>query len=121
MRYLYRPLPGVSKLVPDELMAAITPANSDPGRGALEAMALEAFRERQITAYQLRLMPGIPSRFELDGFLKQHEVETYTAEDFEHDLANAVADTTPVNYLIPIDAIGVLEPLYKAVVISETF
>ncbi len=33
-------------------------------------------------------MPGIPSRFELDGFLKQHEVETYTAEDSEHDLAN---------------------------------
>ena len=32
-----------------------------------------------------------------------------------------VADTTPVNYPIPIDAIGVLEPLYKAVVISETF
>jgi predicted nucleic acid-binding protein len=30
-----------------------------------------------------------------------------------------VADTTPVNYLIPIDAIGVLEPLYKAVVIPE--
>jgi len=27
-----------------------------------------------------------------------------------------VADTTPVNYLIPIDAIGVLEPLYKGVV-----
>jgi hypothetical protein len=78
----------VTLTVPDELMAAITPANGDAARAALEAMALEAFRERQITAYQLRLMLGIPSRFELDGFLKQHEVETYTAEDFEHDLAN---------------------------------
>jgi hypothetical protein len=55
---------------------------------ALEAIALEAYRERKITAYQLRTMLGIPSRFELDGFLKLHEVETYTAEDFEHDLEN---------------------------------
>ncbi len=31
---------------------------------------------------------GIPSRFELDGFLKEHKIEIYTAEDFEHDLAN---------------------------------
>jgi hypothetical protein len=30
---------------------------------------------------------GIPSRYELDGFLKQHEVYDYTIEDFDHDLA----------------------------------
>jgi hypothetical protein len=82
--------------VPDELLAAITPANGDPGRAALEAMALEAYRERQITAYQLRNILGIRSRFDLDGFLKLHEVETYTAEDFEHDLENLYpADSDP--------------------------
>jgi hypothetical protein len=73
--------------VPDELVAALVPAGRDPGRAAVEAMALEAYRERRITAYQLRMMLDIPSRFELDGFLKRHKVETYTAEDFEHDLA----------------------------------
>ena len=78
----------VTVTVPDELVAALALADCDPGRAALEAMALEAYRERRITAYQLRMILGIPSRLELDGFLKQHKIETYTAEDFEHDLAN---------------------------------
>jgi len=29
---------------------------------------------------------GISSRYELDGFLKEHAIEKYTAEDFEQDL-----------------------------------
>jgi len=78
----------VTVTVPDELVAALAPAGRDPARAAVEAMALEAYRERRITAYQLRMILGIPSRIELDGFLKEHKVETYTAEDFEHDLAN---------------------------------
>jgi hypothetical protein len=53
----------------------------------LEALALEAYRQRRITGYQLRTLLGIPSRYELDGFLKQHEVYDYTIEDFDHDLA----------------------------------
>ena len=36
---------------------------------------------------QLRLLLGIESRYELDGFLKEHNVYDYTVEDFEHDLA----------------------------------
>jgi hypothetical protein len=72
--------------VPDSLAAALKLADGDPASAALEAMALEAYRERRITAYQLRTLLGISSRFELDGFLKDHRVETYTAEDFEHDL-----------------------------------
>ena len=74
--------------VPDDLAAALTSADSDPARAVREAMALEAYRERRITAYQLRTVLGIPSRFELDGFLKEHRIETYTAEGFEHDLAD---------------------------------
>ena len=50
-------------------------------------MALEAYRERRITAYQLRTLLGISSRFDLDRFLKDRRIETYTAEDFENDLA----------------------------------
>jgi len=77
----------VTITVPDDLAAALTLTDRDPARAVLEAMALEAYRERRITAYQLRTVLGIPSRFELDGFLKEHRIETYTAEDFEHDLA----------------------------------
>ena len=36
---------------------------------------------------QLRALLGIPSRYQLEGFLKEHEVYDYTIEDFESDLA----------------------------------
>jgi hypothetical protein len=73
--------------IPDELAATLAPPGQDPARAALEAMALEAYRQRRITGYQLRTLLGIPSRWDLDAFLKQHQVEKYTLEDFEKDLA----------------------------------
>ena len=86
----------VTVTVPDELAAALMPADRDPAEAALQAMALEAYREHRITAYQLRTLLGIPSRFELDAFLKDHRIETYTAEDFEHDLAGLDMATPPL-------------------------
>jgi uncharacterized protein UPF0175 len=73
--------------IPDELAATLAARGQDPARAALEAIGLEAYRERRITGYQLRTLLGISSRYEFDGFLKEHQVEKYTAEDFEHDLA----------------------------------
>lgn len=78
----------VTVTVPDELLAALVPAGCNPERVIVETVALEAWRERRIAAFQLRTMLGIPSRFDLDALLKQHKIESYTAEDFEHDLAN---------------------------------
>jgi hypothetical protein len=74
--------------IPDDLAATLTPCGRDPARAALEALALEAYRERRLTGYQLRTLLGIPSRYELDGFLKEHKVYDYTFEDFEEDLAS---------------------------------
>jgi hypothetical protein len=73
--------------IPDELVATLTPPGQAPDRAALEAFGLEAYRQRRITGFQLRTFLGIGSRFEFDGFLKQHAVEKYTVGDFEHDLA----------------------------------
>jgi hypothetical protein len=73
--------------LPDDLAAPMLPDGHEPARAALEALALEAYRQRRITGYQLRTLLGIPSRYELDGFLKQHEVYDYTIEDFDGDLA----------------------------------
>ena len=73
--------------VPDEFAAPLIRAGQEPSRAALEALALEAYRERRITGYQLRTLLVIPSRFELDGLLKKHKVEKYTIEDFDNDLA----------------------------------
>ena len=73
--------------VPDDLAAALNLNDRDPAGAALEAMALEAFRERKLTGYQLRTLLGIPSRFDFWNFLKERQIETYTVEDLEHDLA----------------------------------
>jgi len=73
--------------IPEEFAAQLIRAGQDPSRAALEALALEAYRERRMTGYQLRTLLGIPSRFDLDALLKEHKIEKYTIEDFEHDLA----------------------------------
>ena len=73
--------------VPDEFAAQLVRSGQEPSRAALEALAVEAYRERRMTGYQLRTLLGIPSRFELDALLKEHKIEKYTIEDFENDLA----------------------------------
>ena len=105
----------VTITLPDDLAAALLPPGQEPTRAALEAIALEAYRQRRITGYQLRRLLGIESRYELDGFLKEYKVHDYTVEDFEHGLATiseirgeaqvradmiVVADTSPINCLI---------------------
>jgi hypothetical protein len=77
----------VTVTIPDELAAVLAPEGQDLSRAALEALGLEAYRLRRLTGYQLRTLLGIPSRYEFDGFLKEHKVEKYSLEDFEHDLA----------------------------------
>lgn len=74
--------------IPDELASALASRGQEPARAALEALGIEAYLQRRITGYQLRLLLGISSRYELDGFLKAHEVYDYAFEDFEKDLAS---------------------------------
>ena len=73
--------------IADEFTATLVPPGQDPARVALEAISLEAYRGGRLTGYQLRTLLGIPSRYQLDGFLKEHQVYDYTIEDFEKDLA----------------------------------
>lgn len=77
----------VSLEIPDELATALVVPGRDPARAALEAWGLEAYRERRLSAFQLRTLLGISSRWDLDAFLKEHEVYDYTLEEFEKDLA----------------------------------
>jgi hypothetical protein len=58
----------------------------DPGRHALEDMAVEAYRAHRLTGAQLRRLLGIPSRYELDAFLKKRGVMLeYTVDDFRSE------------------------------------
>ena len=74
--------------IPEELAAVLAGSGQDLSRAALEAIGLEAYRQGRLSGYQLRTLLGIASRYELDGFLKEHQVYDYTVEDLENDLAN---------------------------------
>jgi len=59
----------------------------DPAREALEALVIEGYRSGALTAYQTQPLLGFETRYELDGFLKAHDVweHAYSLEDFEQD------------------------------------
>ena len=72
--------------LPDELSAWLTASGQNLSRAALEAIALEGYRERKLSTAQLRRMLGYQTRMEVDGFLKDRGVELeYTLEDLERD------------------------------------
>jgi hypothetical protein len=72
--------------IPDEFASRMVPEGQEPARQALEDMAVEAYRAHRLTGAQLRRLLGIPSRYELDGFLKERGVWLeYTVEDFRRE------------------------------------
>jgi hypothetical protein len=72
--------------IPDIIGNRLGKDTDDILRWLLEKAGLEAYRSREISGYELRLMLGIKSRLELDAFLKAHGVYLkYTEEDFAHD------------------------------------
>ncbi len=76
----------VTITLPDELFEALTASGEELSRTALEALSLEAYRTRKISAAQLRRMLGFQTRMEVDAFLKEHGVELeYGVEDLERD------------------------------------
>ena len=68
---------------------------AEPGgitRAALEALAIEGVRSGKLTVHQARQMLRIPSRYEMDGFLKAHGVlMPITIEDVIKDSDAATA------------------------------
>jgi len=59
----------------------------DPARAALEALAIEGYRSGALTSFETRRLLGFETRYELDGFLKAHNVweHAYNVEDFNRD------------------------------------
>ena len=76
--------------LPDDLVEQLGEKGQDLSRSALEALAIDAYRMNRITSQQLSQLLDIPSRYELDGFLKHHGVPLeYTFDDFERDGATS--------------------------------
>jgi predicted HTH domain antitoxin len=59
----------------------------DPGREALEALAIEGFRTGVLTHYEASQLLGV-ARLEFEALLKRRDVEEYgyDVEDLEQDL-----------------------------------
>jgi len=73
--------------IPDDLARRMSISGGDLSRRALEALALEEFKGGHITRPELRRLLGFASRYELDEFLRAHDVnEDYTLQDLEQEL-----------------------------------
>jgi predicted HTH domain antitoxin len=59
--------------IPDDVAERLAVAGGDVSRRALEALALEGYREHALTLYQVSEMLGL-SRVETEDFLGRHNV-----------------------------------------------
>ena len=68
--------------IPDDLASRLNAAGADLSRRALEAFSLEEYKSGHLTQAELRRLLGFGTRYQLDGFLKAHDVWIdYTLED----------------------------------------
>ncbi len=67
--------------LPDDLTQ-----HPNPGREALEALAIEGYRAGTLSQYQASQLLGL-SRFEFDGFLKERHISehAYDVDDLQQD------------------------------------
>lgn len=74
--------------IPDYLAGRMGASRIDLSRRALEAFALEEYKSERISKAELRELLGIETRYELDGFLKAHDVWiNYSIDDAHRDAA----------------------------------
>ena len=77
---------NVSVQIPDDLAQRLGGGGVDLSRRALEGFALEEYEAGRITKAELRRWLAIETRYELDGFLKEHRVYIQaTVEDLRRD------------------------------------
>ena len=74
--------------IPDDIAARLCGAASESLSRALEGFGLEEYKAGRITKAELRRLLGFETRYELDGFLKAHDVwMNYTVEDLRREVA----------------------------------
>jgi len=78
--------------VPEDLAPLLSAGSGGLTKAALEALALEGLRSRKISVAQARRLLGVGSRYEMDGFLKAHQIFLpLTIEEVERDAETARA------------------------------
>ena len=74
--------------IPDDIASQMSAAGGDLSRRMLESFALEEYKAARISKAQLRHVLGFETRYELDGFLKAHDVwMNYTIDDVRQEVA----------------------------------
>lgn len=70
--------------LPDELIQHFNSAQL--GREILEALVVQAYQTEKITSAEVGRILGLPSRWAVDSFLKQHQADLHYEEaDLEGD------------------------------------
>jgi predicted HTH domain antitoxin len=75
--------------IPDDVAKRLAAAGGDVPRRALEALALEGYRQHTLTLYQVSEMLGL-SRVETEDFLGQHQVPLSAIGETDLDREAAV-------------------------------
>ncbi len=77
---------NVTVQLPDDLASRLMAEGGDLSRRALEALAAEEYRRNRLAKPELQRLLGIETSFQLDEFLKAHDVWIeYTREDAERE------------------------------------
>jgi len=73
--------------IPDDLAKRLGTSGGDLSRRALEGFALEEYKRGHITKAELRRLLGLETRYELYGFLKEHDAFIkYTIDDLRREV-----------------------------------
>jgi hypothetical protein len=104
--------------IPDDLAQRLTAAGGDLSRRALEALAVEEYKHDRLTKPELQRLLGIETSFQLDEFLKAHDVWIeYTMEDAERERKSLerVLDLVPGGELaeLPVLHLGTMGALHR--------
>jgi predicted HTH domain antitoxin len=74
--------------VPDDIAAKLAQKWTDLPRCALEALAVDAYRERVLTTFEVQRLLGLSSRWKTEEFLQRSGADLgYTEEDLQEDAA----------------------------------
>jgi hypothetical protein len=77
--------------IPDRAAGDLAVAGKYPSRALLESFALEGYRAGRLSEAGVRRLLGFETRYEVDGFLKEHGAfPAYTMDDVERDTAVAL-------------------------------
>jgi predicted HTH domain antitoxin len=89
--------------IPDDVAKRLSARGGDVSRRALEAIALEGYREQTLTLYQVSEMLGL-SRVETEDFLGRHHVPLAVNEqaDLDREAAMFEAASRRSPHPIPI-------------------